>query len=135
MQSQKKISVLIVDDSAAFRRLLSKALSADPEIQVVATAQDPFDARDKIIEHAPDVMVCDVVMPRMDGIEFIRRLLPQYPLRVVVVSSMSEKVLNAMNAGAVDFVAKPDIAAGRNSSMFVSELVSKIKIAAQANIS
>lgn len=135
MQPGKKIRLLIVDDSALFRAALSRGVSADPQIQVVATAADPFDARDKILEFDPDVMVCDVVMPRMDGIEFIRRLMPQYPLRVVVVSSVSEAVLDAMNAGAVDFVAKPDPGAGRTPAVFMAELIEKIKVASRANIS
>ena len=130
----KKIRVLIVDDSALFRGVVSKGISADPEIVVVGTAVDPFDARDKIVETSPDVMICDVVMPKMDGIEFIRRLLPQYPLRVVVVSSVSAAVLDAMNAGAVDFVAKPDMNAGRSSAVFIGELIEKIKIAANARM-
>lgn len=135
MQSGKKIRLLIVDDSALFRGVLSRGISADPDIEVVATAGDPFEARDKIVAFEPDVMVCDVVMPKMDGIEFIKRLMPQYPLRVVVVSSVSEAVLDAMNAGAVDFVAKPDVGSGRTASAFVSELIEKIKVAAKANIS
>jgi two-component system chemotaxis response regulator CheB len=130
----KKIRVLIVDDSALFRGVVSKGISADPVIEVVGTAVDPFDARDKIIELEPDVMICDVVMPKMDGIEFIRRLLPQYPLHVLVVSSVSESVLDAMNAGAVDFVAKPDMNSGRTSAIFISELIEKIKIAVKAKI-
>jgi two-component system, chemotaxis family, protein-glutamate methylesterase/glutaminase len=130
----KNIRVLIVDDSALFRGVVSKGLSADPDILVVGTAVDPFDARDKIVETEPDVMICDVVMPKMDGIEFIRRLLPQYPLRVLVVSSVSAAVLDAMNAGAVDFVAKPDIASGRTSAAFIAELIEKVKVAAHANI-
>jgi len=134
MQPGKKIRILIVDDSALFRGVLSRGISADPDIEVVATAVDPFDARDKIMEFEPDVMVCDVVMPKMDGIEFIRRLMPQYPLRVVVVSSVSEAVLDAMNAGAVDFVAKPDMESGRTKAAFISDLIAKIKIAASANI-
>jgi two-component system chemotaxis response regulator CheB len=130
----KNIRVLIVDDSALFRGVVSKGIAADPEITVVGTAVDPFDARDKIVETTPDVMICDVVMPKMDGIEFIRRLLPQYPLRVVVVSSVSAAVLDAMNAGAVDFVAKPDMNSGRSSAIFISELIEKVKIAAHARI-
>jgi two-component system chemotaxis response regulator CheB len=134
MPQTKKIRVLIVDDSALFRGVVSKGISADPDIIVVGTAVDPFDARDKIVETDPDVMICDVVMPKMDGIEFIRRLLPQYPLRVVVVSSVSATVLDAMNAGAVDFVAKPDMASGRTQAIFLSELIDTVKIAANANI-
>jgi two-component system chemotaxis response regulator CheB len=130
----KKIRVLIVDDSALFRGVVAKGISADPNIVVVATAIDPYDAKDKIIETAPDVMICDVVMPKMDGIEFIRRLLPQYPLRVVVVSSVSEAVLDAINAGAVDFVLKPDMNSGRSASVFIAELIEKIKIAGNAHI-
>lgn len=129
-----KIRVLIVDDSAFFRGVVSKGISPDPAIAVVGMAVDPYDARDKIVELRPDVMICDFVMPKMDGIEFIRRLLPQYPLRVVVVSSVSERVLDAMNAGAVDFVAKPDVSAGRSTAVFFSELIEKIKIAAHAQI-
>lgn len=130
----KKIRVLIVDDSAFFRGVVSKSILADPAIAVVGMAVDPYDAKDKIVALKPDVMICDVVMPKMDGIEFIRRLLPQYPLRVVVVSSVSERVLDAMNAGAVDFVAKPDVNAGRSPAVFLSELIEKIKIAAYAHI-
>lgn len=128
----KKIRVLVVDDSAIYRTAVKNALEADPAIEVVATATDPFDARDKIVETRPDVMVCDVVMPRMNGIEFIRRLLPQYPIKVVVVSSVDEIVLDAINAGAVDFVAKPDLLKGRTSKDFTDELIEKIKVAASA---
>lgn len=135
MQIKNKIRVLLVDDSALFRGVVSRGISTDPEIEVVATATDPFDARDKIIEYEPDVMVCDVVMPKMDGIEFIRRLLPQYPLRVVVVSSVSASVLDAMNAGAVDFVAKPDINLGRSTDAFLKDLIETVKIASKANLS
>lgn len=134
MSQAKKIRVLIVDDSALFRGVLTKGISKDPDIVVVGSAADPFEARDKIVETDPDVMICDVVMPKMDGIEFIRRLLPQYPLRVLVVSSVSVSVLDAMNAGAVDFVAKPDISSGRTSAVFLAELIEKIKMAANANI-
>jgi two-component system chemotaxis response regulator CheB len=117
MQADKKIRLLIVDDSALFRGVLSRGISADPDIEVVAAATDPFDARDKIEEFEPDVMVCDVVMPKMDGIEFIRRLLPQYPIPVVVVSSVNHAIFDALNAGAVDFVAKPDT--GEKTDIFI----------------
>ncbi|MCX7772488.1 MAG: response regulator, partial [Clostridia bacterium] len=100
-----RIKVLIVDDSLVSRELLKRGLSSSPNIEVVATAHDAFDARDKILEFEPQVMTCDIEMPKMNGIEFIKRLLPQYPLPTIVVSSASEAVFEAMNAGAVDFVA------------------------------
>jgi two-component system chemotaxis response regulator CheB len=134
MQSGKKIKLLIVDDSALFRNVLVKGVMRDPDIEVVATAADPFDARDKIVDFEPDVMICDVVMPKMNGIDFIKRLLPQYPLRVVVVSSVSDSVLDAMNAGAIDFVAKPDLSYGRTTEAFINDLIEKIKIASKSKI-
>ncbi|MHB8064853.1 MAG: response regulator, partial [Ruminiclostridium sp.] len=75
----KKIRVLVVDDSPVFREVLSRGISSDPNIEVVAKAIDPFDARDKILEYRPDVMTCDIEMPKMNGIVFIKRLIPQYP--------------------------------------------------------
>jgi len=83
VQLGKRIRVLVVDDSIVFREVLSRGISSDPNIEVVATAIDPFDARDKIIEFEPDVITCDVEMPKMNGIEFIKRLMPQYPLPVL----------------------------------------------------
>ena len=74
---------------------------------VVAKARDPFEARDMLLKYEPDVMTCDVEMPKMNGIEFIRRLLPQYSIPVIVVSGVTDAVFEAMDAGAVDFVAKP----------------------------
>ena len=130
----KKIRVLIVDDSLVFREVIARGISTDPAIQVVAKAVDPFDARDKILEFEPDVMTCDVQMPKMDGIEFVKRLLPQYPLPVIVVSTVSETVFDAMNAGAVDFVTKPNVQSPTGVQDFISELVSKIKIAARAKV-
>jgi len=131
---KRKIRVLIVDDSLVFRGFLAKGLSADPGIEVVATATDPFDARDKIIEHEPDVMTLDVELPRMNGIEFLKRLMPQYPIPVVVVSGTSSKVFEALNAGAVDFVTKPDLQSGKTVEAAINELKVKIKIASTANV-
>ena len=130
---RQRIRVLIVDDSAVFRQLLIRAFAAAPDIDVVAAAADPFEARDKLLEHHPDVMVCDVHMPRMNGIEFLRKLLPQYPLPVIVTSTCSSAVFDAMNAGAVDFIPKPD---GGPSGMerFVDGLAEKIRIASRARI-
>ncbi len=133
------IRVLIVDDSALVRNILSQGLALDPGIEVVGTASDPYIARDKIIELAPDVLTLDVEMPRMDGVAFLRKLMPQYPLPVVMVSSLTQRgkqiTMEALDAGAVDFVAKPtsNVAAGLNAMLM--ELRSKIKIAATANVS
>lgn len=119
-----------------FRELLVQNLSRDPAIEVVATARDPYEARDAIIAHKPDVMTLDVELPRMNGIEFLRKLMPQYPLPVVVISSLSDKVFDALNVGAVDFVAKPAVSSREQLEAFIkNELLVKIKIASTANIS
>lgn len=132
----RPIRVLIVEDSIVFRELLVQNLNKDPAIQVVAIAKDPFEARDAILAHKPDVMTLDVELPRMSGIEFLRKLMPQYPLPVVVISSLSEKVFDAMNAGAVDFVAKPAVSNRAQLEDFIrNELLVKIKIASTAKIS
>ncbi len=129
------IKVLVVEDSIVFRELLVQNLSRDPAIKVVATAKDPFEARDLILVHHPDVMTLDVELPRMNGIEFLRKLIPQYPLPVVVISSLSDKVFDAMNAGAVDFVAKPSVSSRTQLEDFIrNELLVKIKIASTAKI-
>lgn len=130
----RKIKVLIVDDSLIFREVLARGISSDPYIEVVGKAVDPFDARDKILEFEPDVMTCDIEMPRMNGIEFIKKLLPQYPLPVVVVSSVSESVFEAMKAGAMDFVTKPNVQSVQDVEEFINELIQKIKIAVKAKI-
>lgn len=134
MGIKQMIKVLIVDDSLVFREVLSRAISADPLLEVVAVATDPFDAKDKILKFEPDVMICDVEMPKMNGIEFIRRLLPQYQLPVIVVSSVSNAVFDALNAGAVDFVAKPNVKSSSNMANFISELIDKIKAGATAKV-
>ena len=131
----RSIKVLIVDDSLVFRELLVQNLSRDPAITVVATAKDPYEARDAIIRHKPDVMTLDVELPRMSGIEFLRKLMPQYPLPVVVISALSDRVFDAMNAGAVDFVGKPTVTNRTQLEEFIrNELLVKIKIASTAKI-
>jgi two-component system chemotaxis response regulator CheB len=130
-----KIRVLIVEDSMVFRALLVQSLSRSPDIEVVATARDPFEARDAIIEYKPDVMTLDIELPRMNGIEFLKKLMPQYPIPVIVISSLSDKVFDALNAGAVDFVAKPDTTDRLEIEMFISsELPNKIRTAAVAKV-
>lgn len=132
----RKIRVLVVEDSMLFRELLVQSLNEDPVIEVVATAKDPFEARDAILKYKPDVMTLDVELPRMDGIEFLRKLMPQYPIPVVVISSLSERVFDALNAGAVDFVAKPAEANRMQLQIFMkSELTVKVKVASIARVS
>jgi len=134
----KKIKVLIVDDSSLVRQLLSRGLAADPEIEVVATANDPYVARDKIIKFQPDVMTLDVEMPRMDGIEFLRKLMPQFPIPVLIVSSLSERgcriTLDALEAGAVDFVTKPSTDLSKNLNAMMAELREKVKISSRVSV-
>ena len=132
----KKIKVLVVEDSLVFRNLLVQSLEKDNALEVVATASDPFEARDKIIKYKPDVMTLDIELPRMDGLEFLRKLMPQYPMPVVVISALSEKVFDAMKAGAVDFVAKPAVTDRKQLDSFLcNELPVKIKVASTARVS
>ncbi|WP_378954146.1 chemotaxis response regulator protein-glutamate methylesterase [Pelosinus sp. sgz500959] len=132
--NKRKIRVLVVDDSIVFRETLARQIAQDPLIEVVAKASDPYMARDKILEFEPDVMTLDVEMPRMSGIEFLKKLIPQYPIPVVVVSAVSQSVFDALNAGAVDFVTKPDLSSGRGVDAFINELIVKIKIASTAKV-
>ncbi|MEZ4483670.1 MAG: chemotaxis response regulator protein-glutamate methylesterase [Syntrophotaleaceae bacterium] len=133
------VRVLIVDDSALVRQLLSKGLAMDPEIEVVGTASDPYAARDKIVQLKPDVMTLDVEMPRMDGVDFLRRLMPQYPIPVLMVSSLTQRgkqiTLDALDAGAVDFVAKPSTDLARGLAGMLQDLRAKVKQTAKANVS
>ncbi|MBQ0027899.1 MAG: chemotaxis response regulator protein-glutamate methylesterase [Lachnospiraceae bacterium] len=131
----KKIRVLVVEDSLVFRQLLVKNLNNDPSLEVVAVAGDPFEARDLIIKHKPDVMTLDIELPRMSGLEFLRKLMPQYPMPVIVISSLSDKVFDALHAGAVDFVAKPQATDRKQLEYFLTnELPLKVKIASTASL-
>lgn len=109
--SAGKIKVLIVDDSAIVRRLLSDALSSEPDIEVVGTAPDPYIARDKIVALKPDVLTLDIEMPRMDGLTFLEKLSRFHPMPVIVISSLAqsscEAALEALRLGAVHVLAKP----------------------------
>ncbi len=132
----KKIKVLIVDDSAIVRKILTQELSRDKDIEIVGTAPDPYVARDRIFKLKPDVITLDVEMPRMDGITFLKKLMHFYPLPVIVVSSLTtaggELAMEALEAGAVDVMCK------QNSAFSVGDmsvlLIDKIKAASQVNI-
>ncbi len=132
----RKIRVLVVDDSAVVRKLASDALSADPEIEVVGTAVDPYMARDRIVELSPDVLTLDLEMPRMDGLTFLRLLMEQRPLPVVVLSSLSQTgsnyALEALRLGAVDILGKP--CGSYSFGDLGPQLVAKVKAAAHARL-
>ena len=131
----KQIKVLVVDDPILFRQMISVGLNQDPDITVVATAGDPFQARDMILRFEPDVMTLDVEMPRMNGIDFLRKLMPQYPVPTVMISALDESVFDAMAAGAVEFVHKPSNAGPEELGSWIrQELAAKIKIAATVNL-
>jgi two-component system chemotaxis response regulator CheB len=132
----KRIRALVVDDSSVVRHAISDALKRDPEIEVVGTAADPYDARDKILSLHPDVLTLDIEMPRMDGLTFLRILQQHRPLPVVIVSSLtqagSRAALDAMEAGAVDVIAKPTSAWGIGD--LGAQLCQRVKGAAVASL-
>lgn len=133
-----KVKVLVIDDSALVREVLKQGLSLDTEIEVIGTASDPYIARDKIVKLHPDVLTLDVEMPKMDGVEFLKRLMPQYPLPVLMVSALTEKgkkiTLDALEAGAVDFITKPDSDIVNGLGKMISELRAKVKQVSKANV-
>lgn len=131
---RKRVRVLIVDDSLLFRETLSRFIKEDINIEVVGTAGDAYEARDKILELRPDVLTLDVEMPKMNGIEFLKKLIPQYPIPVVVVSSLPINAFDAIDAGAVDFVKKPVVKGPNDLKDFCLELRTKIKIASNAKV-
>jgi two-component system chemotaxis response regulator CheB len=134
--SRRRIKVLLVDDSAIVRKVLSQELSKDPDIEVVGAAPDPFVARDMILSLKPDVLTLDIEMPRMDGLTFLRRLMRFYPIPVVIVSSLSpaggDVALEAIDIGAVEVLCKPG-ASYAVGDMGV-ELRDKVKAAAQSRV-
>jgi two-component system chemotaxis response regulator CheB len=132
------IKVLVVDDSALVRKLLSAMLMRAPDIQVVGTASDPYAAREKIKSLNPDVITLDVEMPRMDGITFLENLMRLRPMPVVMVSSLTQRgadvTLRALELGAIDFVAKPRIDIAGTLEDYENELIAKVRVAAQARV-
>ena len=136
---RKTVRVMVVDDMALVRDILAQGLAQDPGIEVVGTASDPYIAAKQIPKLKPDVLTLDVEMPKMDGVEFLRRFMPQYPVPVVMVSALTERgkqiTLDALEAGAVDFVAKPSVDVARGLGAMMLELRTKVKIASTANVS
>lgn len=136
MLSKKPIRVMVVDDSAIVRKVLTRELSKGPDIEVVGTAPDPYVARDKILTLKPDVLTLDVEMPRMDGITFLRRLMKHYPLPVIILSSLtpqgSATALEALGAGAVEVLCKPGVA--YKVEDVCTHLIDKIRMATRADV-
>ncbi|MBL8271418.1 protein-glutamate methylesterase/protein-glutamine glutaminase [Steroidobacter sp.] len=132
------IKLLIVDDSALVRKLLSEMLSKDREIEIVGTATDPYAARERIKQLNPDVITLDVEMPRMDGITFLENLMRLRPMPVVMVSSLTQKgadvTLRALELGAIDFVTKPKVDVAGSLADYAEELIAKVKMAAGARV-
>ena len=130
-----KIKVLVVDDSALVRQVLSEIIDADPQLEVVGVAADPMIAREKIKQLNPDVLTLDVEMPRMDGVTFLRNLIRLRPMPVVMVSTLTEKgadiTLEALEVGAVDFVSKPKVDVRYSLQEYADEITSKVKMAAR----
>lgn len=131
----EKIKVLVVEDSRFFRELLVRNLNENSGIEVVATAKDAYEAEDMIIRYEPDVMTLDIELPGMNGLELLKKMMSQHPIRTVVVSTLNDKVFDAIRAGAVDFIAKPHEGDRSRVEDFVKyELPGKIKIAAAASL-
>lgn len=134
MTEPAKIRVLVVDDSILFRNVLTTRLAQDPKIEVVGYAVDAEDAQVKIKKLNPDVVTLDVEMPKMNGIELLKVLLPEYPVPVVLVSSLNISVFDALAAGAIDFVRKPDMKQKDGIEGFFKELIRKVRVAANAKV-
>lgn len=136
--AMRPVRVLVIDDSALIRQLMTQLLGADPGIIVVGTAADPYIARDKIKALSPDVLTLDIEMPRMDGLTFLRNLMRLRPMPVVMVSTLTQAgaqvTLDALELGAVDFIAKPSLDVARGMAEYAELLVEKVKHAAQARV-
>jgi two-component system chemotaxis response regulator CheB len=130
--------VLIVDDSALMRQLLTKILSSAPELTVVGTAADPFVAREKILALKPDVLTLDIEMPRMDGLTFLEKLMRGHPMPVVMISSLTDKgadtTLRALSLGAIDYVSKPKLDVSNGTIEHAEEIIAKVKAAARVRV-
>jgi two-component system, chemotaxis family, protein-glutamate methylesterase/glutaminase len=134
----QKIKVLCVDDSALIRSLMTEIINGQPDMTVVATAPDPLVARELIKQHNPDVLTLDVEMPRMDGLDFLEKLMRLRPMPVVMVSSLTERgneiTLRALELGAVDFVTKPKVGIRDGMLDYAEKLADKVRAAARARV-
>ncbi len=133
-----KLKVLVIDDSALIRQLLTEILNSDPGIEVVGSAIDPLIARQKIKELNPDVLTLDIEMPRMDGLSFLRNLMRLRPMPVVMISTLTQKgadtTMEALSLGAVDFIAKPKLDVVEKLADYRDEIIEKVKVAGKARV-
>jgi two-component system chemotaxis response regulator CheB len=133
-----KIKVLVIDDSAMIRKLLTELINNQPDMEVVATAPDPLIARELIKLHNPDVLTLDIEMPKMDGLAFLERLMRLRPMPVVMVSTLTERgsehTLRALELGAVDFVAKPKLSMIHSIMEYADQIADKIRSASKAKV-
>ncbi|EOC99259.1 protein-glutamate methylesterase/protein-glutamine glutaminase [Caldisalinibacter kiritimatiensis] len=134
---KRKIKVLIIDDSALVREVLSKLLQDDEVIDVVATARDPIDSIEKIKKYKPDVLTLDLQMPKMDGLTFLKRVMALHPFPIIVISSLTKKgsieTIKALELGAIDFVAKPTIGINKGLKDLKEEIIRKVKYGASVD--
>ncbi|WP_455556307.1 protein-glutamate methylesterase/protein-glutamine glutaminase [Comamonas sp.] len=134
----RKIRVIVVDDSALVRSLLAEIINRQPDMECIGTANDPLVAREMIREKNPDVITLDVEMPKMDGIDFLGRIMRLRPMPVLMISTLTERgaevTMRALELGAVDFVAKPRVGVANGLTQLSSEIVEKIRIAASAHV-
>jgi len=129
-----KIRVMVIDDSVVFRSFLISNIEKDSHFEIVGYAVNALDARNKIPQFKPDVITLDIEMPGMSGLEFLKELLPKHPVPVILVSSLNLRVFDALAAGAVDFVRKPDMESHVRKEAFLSMLISKLIIASNAKV-
>lgn len=138
MRHQRPVRVLIVDDSALVRRILSDGMRQDPDIEVIGQASNPYMARDLMVELEPDVITLDVEMPRMDGVTFLKRFMPVMPIPTVIISSLTQHGMNitlqALESGAVDVIAKPQLGLVDQLPTMVEDINRRVKAAAQVNV-
>ena len=134
----RKIRVIVVDDSALVRSLLAEIINRQPDMECIGTANDPLVAREMIREKNPDVITLDIEMPKMDGIDFLGRIMRLRPMPVLMISTLTERgaeiTMRALELGAVDFVSKPRVGVANGLSQLASEIVDKIRIAATAHV-
>src|SRR6476620_10589033 len=137
MSDSRVLRVLVVDDSAYVRKVVSQLLSKSPFLEVVGTARDGQEALERVVELQPDVVTCDLIMPNLDGVGFVREQMARRPLPIVIVSVASEAgemVLNALDAGAVDVVQKPTALASERLMEIGDDLIAKVKAAGDARV-